>query len=279
MTDAAWIVPAYPWDDEPVRGVFFRTQASALARLGLEVTVACPTPWAPWPFSGMRSRWRHYAEAPIRAREDGLLVVRPRYPGVPGEPRWAHPDWFIAQAAWRARRSWGTARLIHGHTALTGLAAWRLARRIGLPLVLTFHGGDLNTWPDAHPDRLPDLRSAVREARAVITVSDALTLRVSELFGVEAITLPLGSDHRALGSTAMPRDEARIALDLVDDRTIILFVGNLLVAKGVRELADAILSQPDRFLGVFLGDGPELGYGTDRVGESPMPAVSGCATA
>ena len=64
----------------------------------------------------------------------------------------------------------------------------------------------------------------------------------------------------------MPRGEARIALDLVDDRTIILFVGNLLVAKGVRELADAILSQPDRFLGVFLGDGPELGYGTERVG-------------
>ena len=263
MTGAVWIVPAYPWDDEPVAGVFFRTQAQALARQGLDVVVASPTPWAPWPLPRLRPRWQRYAEAPASATDGGVTVIRPRYLNVPGQPGWAFPDRLIARAVWRERRSWAPARLIHGHSAVTGLAAWRLARRTGLPFVITFHGSDLNSWPDEHPDRVGDLRTAAREARATITVSAALAARAKAITGVEAVHLPLGSDHRALEGLAMPRDRARAALGLPDDRIVVLFVGNLLVAKGVRELVDAILAGADRYLGVLVGDGPERGYGTD----------------
>ena len=242
---------------QPVGGVFYQTQARALARRGLDVTVACPTPWAPWPLPLARTRWRHYAAAPPAALDEGVTVVRPRYPGVPGEPRWAFPDRLIAQAVWRARASWVGARLVHGHSAVTGLAAWRLSRRTGLPLVLTFHGGDLNIWPDQNPDRVPDLRAAVRDASVVIAVSAALAVHVEAITGIAAIVLPLGSDHRSLAALAVPRDEAREVLNLVDDRVVVLFVGNLLASKGVRELVDAILGSGDRFLGVFVGDGPE----------------------
>lgn len=262
VTDVVWIVPSYPWADEPVGGVFHQTQARALARRGINVTVACPTPWAPWPLPRMRARWRHYAAAPPRALDDGVSVVRPQYLGVPREPRWAFPDLLIARAVWRARDSWAGARLIHGHSAVTGLAAWRLARRTGLPFVLTFHGSDLNTWPDQRPDRVSDLRAAVREARAVITVSAALATRLKALAGVEAIHLPIGSDHGSLAAHALPRHEARAVLDLVDERIIVLFVGYLLTSKGVRKLGDAIMARGDRFLGVFVGDGPERGYGS-----------------
>lgn len=260
MTDVVWIVPTYPWDDDPVGGIFHETQARALARRGLDVTVACPVPWAPWPLPRLQTRWHRYAAAPRHAVDQDVTVVRPRYLGVPGEPRWAFPDRAIAQAAWRARGAWAGARLIHGHSAVCGLAAWHLARRTGVPFLLTFHGSDLNAWPDEHPDRLPDLRAAAREARAVITVSTALAARVAALTGVEAIHLPLGSDHRSLSALALPRDEARVALDLEDGRVIVLFVGNLLAAKGVRELADAIAARGERFLGVFVGDGPLRGY-------------------
>lgn len=263
MTDAVWIVPAYPSADEPVGGVFHQTQARALARRGLNVTVACPTPWAPWPLSRMRMRWRHYAAAQRLGLDEGVTVVRPRYPGVPGEPRWAFPDRLIAQAVWRARASWVGAGLVHGHSAVTGLAAWRLARRTGLPFVLTFHGSDLNTWPDHNPDGVSDLRAAARDASVVIAVSAALAARVEAITGIAAILLPLGSDHRSLAALAVPRDEAREMLDLVDDRIVVLFVGNLLASKGVRELVDAILTTGDRFLGVFVGDGPLRGYGSD----------------
>ncbi len=261
MTDAVWIVPAYPWDGAPMGGVFHQTQARALARRGLDVTVSCPTPMAPWPLPRLAARWRRYAAAPRDAVDEGVRIVRPRYLGVPREPRWALPDRLIASAVWRAGDAWAGAPLIHGHSAVTGLAAWRLARRTGLPFVVTFHGSDLNTWPDRHPDRVADLRRSAHEAQAIITVSAALAARARELTGVDAIHLPLGSDHRALAALALPRAEARAALGLVDDRVIVLFVGNLVAAKGVRELVDAILPRRDRFLGVLLGDGPERGYG------------------
>ncbi len=262
MTDAVWIVPAYPWDEEPMGGIFHRTQARALARRGIDLTVTCPTPMAPWPLPRLEARWRRYAASPREAFDEGVRVVRPRYLGVPREPRWACPDRLIARAAWHARDAWAGAPLIHGHSAVTGLAAWRLARRTGLPFVLTFHGSDLDVWPDQHPDRVADVRTAAREAHAVIGVSEALALRARELTGVSAIHLPLGSDHHALAALALPRDAARAELDLVDDRIIVLFVGNLIAAKGVRELVDAILPRGDRFLGVFVGDGPESAYGS-----------------
>jgi teichuronic acid biosynthesis glycosyltransferase TuaC len=262
VTDVLWIVPAYPWPGSPVGGVFHQTQARALARLGLGITVACPRPWAPWPLPLIRRQWRRYATAPARALDGDVKVIRPRYVGLPREPRWAFPDQLVARAMWQARDSWTGARLIHGHYDVTGLAAWRLARRTGLPFVLTFHGSDLNTWPERRPDRLPDLLAALREARAVITVSGALASRVKELSGIDAIHLPIGSDHRSLAADALPRDEAREVLALVDNRVIVLFVGYLLASKGVRELADAIRERGDRFLGVFVGAGPEVGYGS-----------------
>ena len=268
MTDALWITPGYPWPGDPAVGIFYRTQAQALARLGRSITVLSPTPWAPWPLPLLKPRWRTHAAAPRVADDGAVRVIRPRYPNAPGEPTWAHPDQLIARAAWRSRAQWAGARLIHGHFSVTGLAAWRLAKRAGLPFILTFHGSDMNLWPDQHPERLADLRSAVREARAVIAVSAALADRVRDITGVTPVHLPLGSDHRGLRAAALSRPDARRLLGLPDDRIVVLFVGNLKATKGVRELADALLSLGDPFLGVFVGGGAEEGYGTSDPGAS-----------
>ena len=261
MTDALWIVHAYPWRDQPAGGVFFQTQAQALARRGLDLVVAIPTPWAPWPLARLRKRWQRYASAPATAKENSVTAIRPRYANLPGEPSWAAPDRRIASAIWRERRSWRTSRIIHAHSAVSGLAAWHLARRAELPFVITFHGSDLNVWPDLHPERMADLRSAARAARAIVTVSAQLATLAKSITGVDAVLLPLGSDHRNLAAHAMPRLAARVALDLTTERIIVLFVGNLIRAKGVHELADAILARGERYLGIFVGEGPEKGYG------------------
>lgn len=282
MTNAVWITPDFPWEEQPVGGIFHQTQARALVRLGVGVTVLRPTPWVPWPLSRVRERWRHYAHAPRVANDGGITVVRPRYPNVPGQPGWAVPDRMIAGAAWRTRREWRGAALIHGHSVVEGLAAWRLARRSGLPFVLTFHGSDINTWPADHPDRLGDLRRAAGDAGAVVAVSAALADRIRAVTGVEAVHLPIGSDHRSLAASVLSRPEARDLLELPDDRVIVLFVGHLLRAKGVRELVDAVLKLGDPFLAVLVGSGPEAGYGQMNArpsawlrytGEQPHPTV------
>ena len=201
--------------------------------------------------------------APRRAVDEGVTVIRPRYLNVPGEPSWARPDRVIADAMWRSRAAWAGARIIHGHYSVTGLAAWHLAERTGLPYVLTFHGSDMNSWPDEYPDRLADLRAAAVGAGAVFAVSEALADRVRTVTGVTPVHLPIGSDHRSLAAGALPRAEARSLLGLPADRVVVLFVGNLKPTKCVRELADAILDVDGPLLGVFVGGGSERGYGTN----------------
>ncbi len=173
------------------------------------------------------------------------------------------PDRFTADAAWRDRQRWAGARLVHGHYSIIGLAAERLAARASVPYVLTFHGGDLNWWPDLHPERLGDLRRAIRGAAAVYTVSGALADRVRSLAGIEALHLPLGVHHDAIAAAALPRLEARRALGLPDDRLLVLFVGRLVPVKGVPELVEAVLELGDPFSIVLVGPGPLAGLGTD----------------
>jgi teichuronic acid biosynthesis glycosyltransferase TuaC len=261
VTDVLWLAPTWPWSAAPIGGIFFRTQATALARLGLGVTVACATPLAPWPLPRLRPRWKAYADAPDRAIDDGVTVVRPRYPNLPGEPRAARPDRFIARAAWRRRIDWRGARLVHGHYAVTGMAARRVARRAGLPYVLTFHGSDMNRWPDEHPEQLDAIRATVREADVVIAVSAALAERVREVTGRPATNLPIGVDHAALAAGAVSKAEARAALGLSSDGVIVLYVGNLLPAKGVPELAAAIRRLGPAVQGIFVGAGDPSGVG------------------
>ena len=263
MTEIMWLTTGYPWEGDPVGGSFFRTQAHALARLGAKVVLVAPVPAVPWPLNRMRKQWSLYSTAPRIGMDGAVRVVRPRYLNVPGEPSWALPDRSIASAALRSRRHWASARLIHGHYAITGLAAWSVARQTQLPFFLTFHGDDMNTWPDDHPERAGDLRAAVSEARAVFAVSDALARRVREVTGVTAIPLPVGCDHDWLARTTLPRAEARRLLGLPPDLLIVLFVGYLHPQKGVRELATAILDLDEPALGVFVGEGSEHGYGLD----------------
>lgn len=270
MTEVVWITRTYPWREQPTFGFFYQTQARALARLGLQITVACPTPMAPWPLPRLRDRWRIYAEAPAWAVDEGVTVIRPRYPNVPGEPSWARPDSLVSRSMWRARDEWAGAKVIHGHYSVTGLAAWRLARRTGIPYVLTFHGSDMNSWPDEHPERLDDLRQAVSGASAVIAVSQALADRVYSVTGVAATPLPLGSDHRSMARSAIGRREARTELGVGDDDILVLFVGNLNVQKGVRELIDALVQLGPPFRGVLIGAGPLAGYGMDTVGSDAV---------
>lgn len=64
-------------------------------------------------------------------------------------------------------------------------------------------------------------------------------------------------------------------LGLPDDRIVVLFVGHLLRAKGVHELAEAILELGDPLVGVFVGGGPEAGYGAASSGRDTLVRYTG----
>lgn len=114
----------------------------------------------------------------------------------------------------------------------------RLARRLGLPYVVKVHGSDINVQAGFRLRR-GQIAGALRGARAVVAVSDALAGKVRDL-GVDAGRVNLlynGVD----GARFRPGDqaEARRQLDLPADVPLLLYVGNLKDSKGCVDLLEA----------------------------------------
>jgi len=257
----AWMTPWYPWSGDPISGSFHRTQARAIAELGVEVKIVAARPWAPFPLPRLSRRWAAYAAMPRSERDGTIEILRPPYLAVPGEPSWARAPAAIARAATAAMAAGDPPDLVHGHfIAPTGMAARRVARRLGRPYVITVHGYDATSWPAAHRSDLDEYRATLHEAAAVVSVSRALAARLRELAGVDAITLPLGVDHAGLRRAALGRVEARRQLRLPLDRPIALFAAANVEHKGLREFVDTILRMDRPLLGVVIGAGPLAGY-------------------
>jgi hypothetical protein len=209
-----WVTGGYPWDGDPVGGIFFQTQARALAGLGVSLAVVAPTPVVPWPLTRLRARWQRYAAAPRLARDEGVLVVRPRYLNVPGQPSWALPDRSVAGAVWRSRRHWDGTGVIHGHYAVTGLAAWRGGQAAVLPRSTAM----MVVARRASTDEPPAGRG--RQAHAVFAVGRARAPR-RDVTDVEAVTLPIGSTTPDRGRPCpRPRHAACSACPTTVDRPV-----------------------------------------------------------
>lgn len=86
----------------------------------------------------------------------------------------------VAPAHWAAARGAGV-RLVHAHFGPVGRRAWALARRLGVPLIVSFYGRDLF----AHPRGTAGLRRAYRRLfrRAALLLAEgpAAAARLVEL--------------------------------------------------------------------------------------------------
>jgi teichuronic acid biosynthesis glycosyltransferase TuaC len=125
--------------------------------------------------------------------------------------------------------------------------------------VLTLHGSDVNRLPEINLVTRRCFTTAVREATFVSAVSKALAERTQHLTGRMPTVMPIGIDLRRYRELP-DKAAARAALGLPEGARIVLFVGSLLEAKGVRLLARALDTlKGEDVLGVFVGGGPLLG--------------------
>jgi len=141
-----------------------------------------------------------------------------------------------------------------------GYGAARLARALGVPLVVKAHGSDANVL-SASPARREQVQHVLARADAVIAVSAALRDRLLALGARKASTCVVynGVD-RALFRPG-DRAAARSTLGLEHGARYVLYVGNLKVSKGCEDLLHAIAAaaggiEPDVRL-VFAGSGPD----------------------
>jgi teichuronic acid biosynthesis glycosyltransferase TuaC len=158
-----------------------------------------------------------------------------------------------------------------------------VSRRLDIPLVAGARGSDLRAR-----DRmtLALTRRALPQAKVLLTVSDDLRRIAAERFGVrnESIrVIPNGCDTRLfhIGD----RVAARQALGIPASARLVLYVGRLVVAKGLRELAEAWESRaaadPDLHV-AFVGDGilrDELQQRAQRNGFANRMLLPGAAAA
>jgi len=179
------LVPSwYATPDNPVRGSFFREQAHALVRGGHRVGVIAPE---------LRSVRELPAGLAASARgirfEDDLGVPTYRLDGVqllPGLARGNDRAWVSAGRKLFARyvAEQGTPDVIHAHAMfMGGIIGSELARRSGVPLVITEHSTVYQRRP------IPAFQ--IEEARAAMSTAEAL-LVVSPQLG-EVMQHTLGS--------------------------------------------------------------------------------------
>jgi teichuronic acid biosynthesis glycosyltransferase TuaC len=209
----------YPTPEHPTYGIFVRNQVELLKENGFEVDVAAITD----PGKGKTAALRKYG------------------------------SWAL-QSSNRLFRNRKAYTVSHAHYAFpTGLLSLLGKRLFGVPYVVTVHGGDLDQMARKN-SKIRDLTQTIlREAAHVITVGDRLYREVTDTYGVQAervTVLSMGVDTDVFKPT--PKQEARMKVGIDPDKPAVLFVGNVIRAKGTMELAEA--------MGELAGEGASLYY-------------------
>lgn len=246
----------FPNDAKPAHGAFVAARLAKLCDSGeVAAEVLAPVPWLP-----LLLRYPHAGRldlVPQTTRRGGLTVSHPRYLVLPKIGMMLTPHtlyWTMHRALKRLLAQGRRFDLIDAHYFFPdGVAAVRLARAFGLPVVVTARGTDINLIPD-YPGARRMILNAARHADGLITVCQALKDRMVDL-GVpgDAITvLRNGVDLDLFDPGG--RDAARRHLDF--RRRTIGSVGWLIERKGHHHAVAALPMLPDTDL-VIVGEGPE----------------------
>jgi glycosyltransferase involved in cell wall biosynthesis len=247
----------YPNNMRPNHGIFVENRLRHLIADGrASATVVAPVPWFP-SRSPRFGEWAAHAGVVAVETRHGIEVRHPRFPAVPMIGMSTAPYLLYRAVLPAVRRLLVAGQrfdAIDAHYAYPdGVAAVWLGRALGLPVVVTARGTDLNLIPRyALPRAL--LRRMITDAAALVAVSAALKQALVSLGapGSKVTVLRNGVDT----SLFRPGDRvaARAALGLT--RPTLLSVGLLIERKGHHRVIEAMTQLPDFDL-LIVGEGPE----------------------
>ena len=148
--------------------------------------------------------------------------------------------WFLKSIGFLLRNKRNLA-LTHAHYAFpTGVLSLIGKKFFGIPYVVTVHGGDIDKMA-AKSERIAEYtRKVLQGADAVITVGERLKQDVIGKFGVKeehVHVMSMGVDASIF--KPMPKEEMRKELNIPESEKLLLYVGNMIEAKGVLDLVDA----------------------------------------
>jgi glycosyltransferase involved in cell wall biosynthesis len=251
----------FPNPQQPIHGVFVRNRMeNFVGKYGLSWTVVAPVPYYPKIPVAPRAIYRAYSRVPACEEPSGYPIHHPRYLVTPRLGMRFYGRWMAA-----AIRE--TVREIHRRKPIDvidchyvypdGTAGVRMGRELGIPVVLSARGTDLNLYPRFAPIR-PLIQENLAACRHLICVCSGLRESAVALGLPEARTSVIGNGVDTGIFRRGDRAAARRRLRLPSGGRMLLSVGELTERKGFALILEAFarLDEPGLFLAI-AGDGAE----------------------
>ncbi len=253
MLRIAVITQYFPTREQPWRG---HSAYQTLRAFEDDACIEVFFPHANYP-SGLRPRSRIYRSLDTSYSPPDVKAHYINYPALPAVSRpvngWMAGVWLLPYV-----RRFQPDMILSYVLYPDGYAAVHIGKKLGIPVVATAIGSDLNRIRGAIARMLT--QKVLREANSVVTVSRHLL----------ATAIGIGADSRTSRAVLngcdlsvfrpIDRSSARSALQLPRDGKIVLYVGRLDLKKGLIELVDAVarLHQNHPYLSLYIiGDGPD----------------------
>lgn len=261
MLRIAVITQYFPTREQPWRG---HSAYQTLRAFTQDACVEVFFPHACYP-SGLRPRSRIYRSLDTSFSPPDVKAHYINYPALPALSRPVN-GWMAGVRLLPHVRRFQPDMILSYVLYPDGYAAVHIAKALGIPVVTTAIGSDLNRIRGAIARMLT--RKVLRQSDSVITVSRHL-LTTAVAMGAhshKSRAVLNGCDLSLF--RPMDRASARGALQLPANANIVLYVGRIDLKKGLIELVDAAtqIRQHHPHLRVYIvGDGPDRPFLNSRI--------------
>ena len=157
--------------------------------------------------------------------------------------------------------------IIHGHYLFpAGAAAVEVGKEHGIKTYVTAHGSDMFELYKTQPLMRSTIRKVLKDADGVFAVSNAVRHEIIAT-GVEGISnkTKLSWNSVDIDKFSAKANDSFKKENKLEDKPIVLFVGNLIKRKNVISLLEVKkIAQSDYYL-VIVGDGPQFKKLTKKV--------------
>lgn len=256
----------YPSSSDPLSGIWVHEQLRALTAIkGCEIRVVSPRPFCPAALGIFKNKWEKYARTPFSDVIDGVPVLYPRYPVLPGKAFSALSPFsmhlWLRKLLTNLSLEFGP-DILHSHAAVPdGFAGVKTAEALGIPCVCTFHGSDINRYPYYNRLCMELVRYVISGTDRIFAVSGALKKRAEQLAKPKNPVLPIynGCDTSVFKYDGENRSQKRKDLGIPQDASVMCFAGHLIKEKGIFELLGSFEQLSEKFEGLHLmiiGEGP-----------------------
>ena len=257
----------------PLNAVFVRRRMEACAALhGHELVVVAPVPYFPKLPLGTLKAWDQFAQVAIEESPWGYPIYHPRYLVTPKFGMRYYGRWMARATIELVRRLHAQHQfdVIDAHYVYPdGEAAIAIGAALGLPVVLSSRGTDLNLYPTL-PAIRPRIVGSLKRSAHLICVCDELRQVASSLgMPPERISV-IGNGIDPQMFHPVDQGLARQALQLPREGRLLLSVGHLTERKGFHILIEALAQltqlpqtgsaahdQGQNIKLVIVGDGPQ----------------------